>query len=690
MAATPSWTLVGQLVNAAGNPQAGVKLQASRMGAADTVDGSLAVVQTLSTTSGTDGKVSLILPSFTGALWRIQVALDNPTTLPDPGIGAVVDLRTLSPAYVPSYSEEGQASQGAGVVGVQVSGDQMTFKLSNGAQLPTITIPTGPVGSLTMGTVTTGAVGQPGSAFVTGDPGSQKLNLVIPVVDPADAIRQAGYDPAQVAKAAEAYDLAQDSAGSASAAQAAASNSAAAAAASAALVGAPAGSAINAHLGADSTNLAAKVVGPRSWQTNVKAFDQRTGLYNVSAATLPRYRQALGAATAGIMSCHIAILGDSTTHRADDTSPAHRVSWPARLRDLIQARTGLPTSGTGILHTWNTISEASTEPRVVRVTGGASGYVSDLPAGTFGPYMNSVVEVATDYGISNGFVRFTPGQATTALWAYTLGSGTRTRVHATSATLGQSLKFECAAYYGESFSPGAGYTAVALEDGYVRTNSPGTSGGQCVARIVVPKASDWVFEVRSMQPGATYLAALEARDETVAGIRVSNVAQAGMDLNTIVGNDDPASGYKGTSIAVNTLPEAKLWIIALGLNDYQGHRDVANFKNQLRILAQRCRATGPAGTDGHGVGPGGDVLLVVQPLPNPATNPPDGNHTPPLEDYWRATYEIADELNLPLVDQAYRWVDYASTPTGMYRDGIHPNPTGAADLARAVALALEA
>lgn len=182
MAATPSWTLVGQLVNAAGNPQAGVKLQASRMGAADTVDGSLAVVQTLSTTSGTDGKVSLILPSFTGALWRVQVALDNPTTLPDPGIGAVVDLKSLSPAYVPAYAEEGQASQGAGVVGVQVSGDQMTFKLSNGAQLPTVTIPTGPIGTLSMGTVTTGPEGAPAQASITGAPGSQKLNLTIPIM----------------------------------------------------------------------------------------------------------------------------------------------------------------------------------------------------------------------------------------------------------------------------------------------------------------------------------------------------------------------------------------------------------------------------------------------------------------------------------------------------------------------------
>ena len=525
---------------------------------------------------------------------------------------------------------------------------------------------------------------------------------VVPVPEPQQVIDwQALRDDSAAAvtkanaadgKADTAISAANNAASTAAAAQAAAADSAAAAAASAALVGAPAGSAIDAHLGADSTNLAAKVVGPRSWQTNIKAFDQRTGLYNVSAATLPRYRQALGNAFAGIASCHIAVLGDSTTHRASDTLPAYQVSWPARMRDLIQRRTGLPSSGTGIIHTWNTTGENLTEPRLVKVQGGA-GHATDLPANTFGPYMNSGVEIATDYpansGAGGGLVRFTPGQSTTALWVYTLGSGTRTRVHAASASLGQSLKFECAAYYGESFTPGSGYTAVNLEDGYIRTNSPGASGGQCVARIVVPGASDWVFEVRSMQPGATYLAALEARNETVAGLRVSNVAQAGMDLNGIVGNDDPLSGYKGISIAVNTVPEAKLWIIALGLNDYQGHRSVANFKNQLRTLTQRCRATGPAGTDGHGVGPGGDVLLVCQPLPNPATNPPDGILTPPLGDYWRACYEIADELNLPLVDQAYRWVDYAHTPAGMYRDGIHPSPTGAADLARAITTALE-
>jgi lysophospholipase L1-like esterase len=334
---------------------------------------------------------------------------------------------------------------------------------------------------------------------------------------------------------------------------------------------------------------------------------------------------------------------------------------------------GSVIAGTGVLPLWNTFNENVTEPRIRRVIG-ATGSISDSVG--LGYYGQSGVDVFTG-GDGTTYIEFEPGVFTDQIRVITLSGGYRTKFELTDNV--NAHYYELASVPGEVWTPDAGVTALQPDAGYVRANNVATDGGLLVVTIDLPaRQSNWILRVRSATGGVAHIAALEARDNATGGIRISNLAQGGVTLNSLVANSNESNGFIGLPLAVDAT-KADLYIVSIGINDFQAHSSVATYKTQLETLVDRIRATGPTGTASFGVGVNADCLLMITPQPNYAMIPADHVETPPLSDFWTALYQVADEKGLAVVDNAFRWVDYASS-SDLFRDNIHPSTVGAADI----------
>jgi len=177
---------------------------------------------------------------------------------------------------------------------------------------------------------------------------------------------------------------------------------------------------------------------------------------------------------------------------------------------------------------------------------------------------------------------------------------------------------------------------------------------------------------------------IEAKDSN-GGLRVSNLAQGGMSLSGLISASDDFSGLGGMAQGVDAV-NADLAIIALMTNDWMGHTSVADFKAKLITLVQRQQHwAGPTTPSGSGIGAAGDVLLLISPTPDLTRFPAAGGNVPSNDLYMRAMYEVADETDVALVDQTWRWKTYQEN-VPLYRDGdgVHPNTSGHADIGLSV------
>jgi GDSL-like Lipase/Acylhydrolase family len=436
---------------------------------------------------------------------------------------------------------------------------------------------------------------------------------------------------------------------------------------------------------------AAQAGGP-SWSTRVNKFDPATGAYNLNARTLGRFREAKARAVAGSGELHISVLGDSTTMQATYTASAYIQAWPGRMRDHLILSLGLTNGGTGLMGTWDlfggwNFTDSAVFPHLSwdkEADGGDIQRDGVRSSGIFGAN-----GVAIHSGGTSPFtsVQINPvgGQMVDQIWVYLLTSDTDTLVDVTDGTT--THKFQVAAYYGKTVTPQSGYTVVACEPGFVRSATPST-GGIRVAKLTVPAQNNWTARVRAMPyPSVARMTMFEARLST-ANFRVSNLAQGGMSLSDIFAANDESAGNGGMPQGVDT-PGADLAIIALGLNDWLSHGSVATFKSRLATLVERQKFIGRTGTAGYGTGASGDALLVIQPTPDLTRLPATGGNVPPLADFWHATYQVADEQDVALIDQSWRWTNF-TTSARMYRagDAIHPNEIGHADLGIAIGAAL--
>ncbi len=415
-----------------------------------------------------------------------------------------------------------------------------------------------------------------------------------------------------------------------------------------------------------------------SWCTRVKHFDPLTGAYNLNPQTLSKFRTARSAAIAGAGQLHVSVLGDSITMRPDDTSYAYLTAWPGRMRDRMIHNLGLNSCGAGIMGLWDlfggwNFTNFAAFPHLSWI----------LTDGSLTKWSGSGVYTNNGVRLQSGnnpwtLIQINPvgGQMVDEFWIYMQGSSSDTFVDITDGTT--TYSYQIPAYYGASVvTPRAGYTAVGLESGYGQGDVPSVNGGMRVAKLVVPAQNNWTAKVQSdAYPKFTIMTMFESKLST-GNFRVSNLAQGGVDLTSMMNANTFDAGM---SQGLDT-PSANLAIIALGMNDFQEHESVATFKSNLTTVVQRQRFNGPTLTNGSGRGANGDVLLVVTPQPDYTNIPVDHVEMPPLSDFWRAMYEVADEQNVALVDEAWRWTDY-NTSVGMYNAGspIHPGVIGHADI----------
>ncbi len=446
-----------------------------------------------------------------------------------------------------------------------------------------------------------------------------------------------------------------------------------------------------ARAAADTAETAARVAADAafmpspspSWCTRVKNFDSRTGAYNVNPQTMAKFRTAKALATyAGYPQTplHISVLGDSITSTPNYVESAQIQSWPSRMRDYLLRNLGFSSAGTGIIGIWNLFggwacTDSPAYPEYSFVTTADGGGFAMVTG--YGIYGNNTVQINSGATAPYTGVKIIPNKMVDEFWLYMATTGTDSFVDITDGTTTHS--FQIPAYYGATItSPVAGYTAATLLPGYEETASPSVNGGFRVTKLSVPAQDNWTALVHSHGAGSVvYLMMFEAKLSS-GTLRVSNLAQGGMSLSGIFAANNGSIG--GLSNALDA-PQADLAIIALGINDWQGHVAVADYKSYLTQLVQRQKLAGAVGQGGTGVAANGDVLLFIPPLPDFTRIPVDHVQIPTIQDYWTAVYQVADEQNVGLIDLAWRWTDYASS-VSLYNDGspIHPNQLGHADI----------
>jgi len=129
--------------------------------------------------------------------------------------------------------------------------------------------------------------------------------------------------------------------------------------------------------------------------------------------------------------------------------------------------------------------------------------------------------------------------------------------------------------------------------------------------------------------------------------------------------------------------DADLLIIALGINDWNMRRSVAELKADLGTLIARQTAQGV--NAGGGTLAAGDAMLVWYPQPDVSALPGGTSDGPTWDEYREAFYDVADTHNIPLLDMGERWKDFElADAMGLFGDAIHPSDVGEADLAPAV------
>lgn len=409
------------------------------------------------------------------------------------------------------------------------------------------------------------------------------------------------------------------------------------------------------------------------WARGDRSFDPVTGLYNASARNLNRWRTACGEALAGVGQAHVSVIGDSVAAHMW-TAPAETSTWPGQLKRMLAASLG--SGGSGIVVPWSDLPIPGTsvfEPRIITADGADAGFVVHQDYGLFSGGSMGVHDVAD---ARTSYIHFKPTETVDEFWIYAIGTGYRTRL-----LVDESTQYELGAYVGDSGAT-AGWNFVPAKSGYVRSTNA-VDGGLRVFQIPVNPGLHQV-KILGNGVGRSIIVGMEGR--RAGGVRVSNLSLGGVSIAGLFLNNDELNGYRGLPLAFD-VPNADLAILALHINDWQNHRDIATFKNYVVSAVNRQRAVGPTGTNGFGTGAAGDVLLMVNAQPDYANHPPDHVQVPALSEYYQVLYEVADELDVPLLDNAYRWTDYA-TSQALFRDFIHPTQAGAADIARAAYTAL--
>ncbi|WP_157672499.1 SGNH/GDSL hydrolase family protein [Pseudarthrobacter chlorophenolicus] len=394
-----------------------------------------------------------------------------------------------------------------------------------------------------------------------------------------------------------------------------------------------------------------------SWGTTTRSYNEALDAYNLRPNNLSRWRAARTRAAAGLGTGHITTFLDSITATQGVpgvSEPKYANAWYGRLNRMLEASYG--RAGSGIVVPWDRWYDKPAEDARLTMTGTVTKH-------TFGPHQLGCIRWLNGGG--GNFVEFT--DTCTEFVLYMVNGGSRPRVQVDGGPV--------------KFIAGNPNTDVAQTDydpepGYQKTATGST--GQIVTRVPAGPFAPHTIRIYAPTNNTSYayLIGIEGRTGA-AGIRVSNLARSGLKMAEFI-RDDSAAYLSGLPTSLD-MPKADLAIMLLGMNDYQAHRDIPTFKANVTTVVQRQKSS-------EAFRANGDVLLVTCPQPNYSYPiPADGVLTPPLAEYYTALYEVADEQDIPLLDLANRWKDFAtSNALGYFADPLHPNNLGSEEIATAI------
>lgn len=213
---------------------------------------------------------------------------------------------------------------------------------------------------------------------------------------------------------------------------------------------------------------------------------------------------------------------------------------------------------------------------------------------------------------------------------------------------------------------------VQIDGGAVETVTPGGSFAMGFRTWTVPNTAHTVT-IRRVS-GAVFIHSVEAYNDTPR-VRLVNAAISGAVSASLTDNTWPSI----TAMAAGTGAaefNADLVTIQIMINDKSAAVPAATWKANVLTAVNANRANGA------------DVLLITT---CPARTP--GGTTPAEDlnftDYRIAAYELADELDVPLLDMHDRWGSFQEgQDLGLYWDVYHPHQAGLAEEARAVITAV--
>lgn len=373
------------------------------------------------------------------------------------------------------------------------------------------------------------------------------------------------------------------------------------------------------------------------------------GLYLPTEYAGLRWRSVLNQVRSASKQAHVAVVCDSIgSTGAPLSNPKYKANWPGHLRRMLDGEFG--PAGTGmVIMDWDLRATPAYDDRLV--------FTGPYTNAAYGFFQHGGQQM--DAGASLAFVATAP-----EFWVLNLSSASG----ANSAEIDGS-----AAGTFRNISSGGPAVTHARE--------AGTHSNQILTRI--PAGAAAAHTLRILPPAGTFasLLAVEGRIPTPGTIRVSNIGVSGVSLMSGVRANDEANGHYGLPL-VDVL-KADLLIIALGINDWNLRRSIADLKADLGTLITRQMASGT--NAGGGTKAAGDAMLVWNPQPDLETLPAGSSPGPTWDEYREAYYDVADQYNVPLLDLGGRWKDFpTANAMGLFGDGIHVSDTGSADIAPAV------
>jgi lysophospholipase L1-like esterase len=369
-----------------------------------------------------------------------------------------------------------------------------------------------------------------------------------------------------------------------------------------------------------------------------KIPNQTAFAYNFSPNLLPHWISCAARVKANVGNCRILMLGDSTTFginsTASDTGDLTAANYPTDLATYLNSiimpanRASFFGCGAG------------------GGTGTSGGNCSIDPRITLGQW--SVTSAVTSVG---GFAIQDNGSGSSLNFAPTTSVNTFKIWYVTHGGGGEiyyALDGGSTTGFSTNGSTGIGSQVVTA-----------TTPGQHILNLTCPSCTS-----------NTYIVGIEAYNTNIGSIDIMNAGWPGASS----GNWNVTGPYAPLTTAVDMAPDVV--IIDLGINDWKnnGVVSLATYQANMGAIIAALQATS-------------DVILVT-PAPSYITS----TSVALQQDYVAVQYVLSKQYNVPLIDNFSRWGTYAIANAAPLLfesgDGYHPNATGYADFAQAVAGAL--